>query len=72
MMIWMHHDLWLDRRGHGWGRRRLDPIFPVLIRCSCHISSTQVVLVTGGGTGIGRMIAEGFVANGAKVYIASR
>ncbi|KAI0540543.1 short chain dehydrogenase/reductase family [Xylaria digitata] len=32
----------------------------------------KVVLVTGGARGIGRMISEGFVANGAKVYIASR
>ncbi|KAI0971550.1 short chain dehydrogenase/reductase family [Xylaria arbuscula] len=32
----------------------------------------KVVVVTGGARGIGRMITEGFVANGAKVYIASR
>jgi NAD(P)-dependent dehydrogenase (short-subunit alcohol dehydrogenase family) len=30
------------------------------------------VLITGGAKGIGRMISEGFVANGAKVYISSR
>lgn len=32
----------------------------------------KVVLITGGGKGIGRMISEGFVRNGAKVYISSR
>lgn len=30
------------------------------------------MLVTGGAKGIGRMISEGYVANGAKVYIAAR
>ncbi|KGB74847.2 beta-ketoacyl reductase [Cryptococcus deuterogattii R265] len=33
---------------------------------------SRVVLVTGGGRGVGEMIAHGFVANGAKVYISSR
>ncbi|KAL2157354.1 hypothetical protein VTH06DRAFT_6172 [Thermothelomyces fergusii] len=32
----------------------------------------KVVLVTGGAKGIGRMISEAFVVNGARVYIASR
>ncbi|MEX2130176.1 MAG: SDR family NAD(P)-dependent oxidoreductase, partial [Pseudohongiellaceae bacterium] len=32
----------------------------------------RVALVTGGSRGIGKMIAAGFIAYGAKVYISSR
>ncbi|HVJ01789.1 MAG TPA: SDR family oxidoreductase [Sphingomonas sp.] len=32
----------------------------------------RIALVTGGSRGIGRMIATGFVAQGAKVYVSSR
>ena len=32
----------------------------------------QVVVITGGGTGLGKYMASGLVKNGAKVYIIGR
>ena len=36
------------------------------------LSGRRIALVTGGSRGIGKMIASGFIGQGAKVYISSR
>ena len=36
------------------------------------VAGGGLAVVSGGGSGLGRMIAAGLVANGAKVYIAAR
>jgi short-subunit dehydrogenase involved in D-alanine esterification of teichoic acids len=40
--------------------------------CAHKILTKGTAVVTGGGSGIGTMIASAYVQNGAKVYIASR
>ncbi|TRM57803.1 rhamnolipids biosynthesis 3-oxoacyl-reductase [Schizophyllum amplum] len=45
---------------------------PSLTMSSLFNVQDKIVLITGGGSGIGKMMAAGFAQNGAKVYIAAR
>lgn len=42
-----------------------------MLFCCCDCLG-KIALVTGGGSGLGSMMAAALVQNGAKVYIASR
>ena len=52
-----------DREGVGMDRDALQQLFDM---------SGRVVVVTGGTRGIGLALAEGYIAAGAKVVVASR
>lgn len=45
---------------------------PLLLGKAKRLTDVFSAVVTGGGSGIGSMIASAYVQNGAKVYIASR
>lgn len=47
-------------------------VMPELAAASIFDLKGKVGVVTGGGTGIGKMITAAFIRNGAKIYIASR
>jgi NAD(P)-dependent dehydrogenase (short-subunit alcohol dehydrogenase family) len=43
---------------------------PALRKGGQQVADQQRVLITGGASGIGRAMAEAFVADGARVYVA--
>lgn len=54
--------------GKGVGKASTDQLKGSKLFDVSHVTA----LVTGGGTGIGLMITQALVANGAKVYITGR
>ena len=71
------HNSYKRRGPYYIGVRKVQYIFNLLLgsdnesRKSFSVDK-KTVLITGGSRGIGEMIASGFCANGAKVYITAR
>src|SRR5580693_4976882 len=60
------------REGVTWRQNRRLPMTPDDLMFKPGLLNGQRILITGGGTGLGKVMAEGFLMLGATVYICGR